>query len=127
MDPDRVVEEHGETTSILRVTSAATDPEWGTYDPSSSTTEKVAALAIVSRPGLEDRELPRGREPAESLRATFKSTTDIVADRDGQADAVKVRGRWYEVTQVMDDQHPLTGTSKLTVTLEHNPDVQHVI
>lgn len=131
--PDDIVARAGEPITLERAVDYEIDANGQVQ---TLETERVTTEAIVSQPTEEDEQRLEGRLSTGSLKMTLPSNTDVAADRDGQRDRIyrpELAGwgedgwgddgwggsapekRIYEVVEVRDDKHPLTGALKLTI------------
>ena len=112
--PNQLVEQFGETVTHEYVTDYELDNN-GQVDPDSLETVEEEIPAIVSAPSEEDTQRLEGRLSAGSLQLTVPSDQDVRGDRGGRRDRFEIRDHRYEVVDVQDDIHPVTGTEKVTV------------
>lgn len=119
-NPNTLVEQRGQTVTLERVTSPVFDG-YDELDEAASTIETVDILAILSNPSENDMTRAEGRMGTPTYRMTVDSNTDIKADRTGRPDRVQIGSTWFEVGEVQDDLHPMTGTEKKTVVLDSLP------
>lgn len=115
-DPDGLVDEHGETVTLRRVTDPVYDQN-DVLDEDASTIETVEIPAIVSQPTDELQTRLEGRVETASLQATVKSTVDVSASREGSRDTIERAGDTFAVVDVADDQHPFLDVGKKTLAL----------
>jgi len=115
--PDAIVDATGQTVTHEYVTDYTLTDE-GQVDPNSIVTATDEIKAVVSQPSEQDTQRLEGRLSSGSLRLTVKSTRDVQGDRGGRHDRFQVGEDWYQVVEVRDDEHPITGTTKQTVLVE---------
>jgi len=115
--PNDIVAEHGVTVTHEYVTDYALDDN-GQVDPDSIVTATDEVPAIVSQPSEEDTQRLEGRLSTGGLRLTVASDRDVSGDRGGRRDRFHVDGEAYEVVEVRDDEHPITGAAKQTVIVD---------
>ena len=133
--PDAIVERAGELVTLERVVDYAIDANGQVVDKE---TETVDIPAVVSQPSEQDEQRLEGRLETGAIKLTVPSTEDIRADRNGQRDRIyrqslsgwgdggwgdggwggsEAQTRLYQVVEVIDDTHALTGTRKKSVML----------
>lgn len=112
--PDSLVAGHGQSMALSSITTPAYNGA-GTFDEKTSTVATTTFLAIPSQP--RSRELPLQLQGQEMLRLTVPSSLNVQAERPGRPDRVTWNGALYEVLEVRDDKHPMTGVRKKTVLL----------
>ena len=112
--PDAIVEDAGKLVTHQYVTDYDLTDE-GQVDQNSLDTDQEEIKAVISQPSEEDTQRHEGRLSTGSLRLTVKSDRDVQGDRGGRPDRFKIDGDWYQVVEVRDDEHPITGTKKQTV------------
>ena len=133
--PDRVVEKRGVDAELEVVTDYELD-DGGQVDPDSIERVSTTINVVPSHPSEEDEQRTEGRLSTGSLRLTVASDVDVSADRDGRRDRIympprngygsaygenyggEATARRFEVVEVIDDRHPLTGTQKKTVLVD---------
>jgi len=115
--PDAIVAAHGVTVTHEYVTDYSLDAN-GQVDPGSVVTDSDDIQAIVSKPSEEDTQRHEGRLSTGGLRLTVPSDRDVSGERGGRRDRFQVDDEWYEVVEVQDDEHPVTGTAKQTVLVD---------
>jgi len=115
--PDAIVENTGQTVTHEYVTDYQLD-ENGQVDPASISTDSDEIPAVISQPSEEDQQRHEGRLSTGSLQLTVKSSRDVQGDRGGRRDRFQIDGEWYQVVEVRDDEHPITGTKKQTVLVD---------
>lgn len=118
--PNEMVENHGETVTLERVTSPVYD-SYDELDEGASTVEEVDIKAVISQPEEGGTTRPEGKAALRRLQATVKSDIDISATREGGADAIIRNGKRYKVGQVIDDRHPIVDMERKKVILEPRP------
>lgn len=112
---DANVQDHGETVTHEYVTDFSVDTN-GQVTDVQKTQDDIQA--IVSQPSEEDERRLEGRLETGSLKLTVASDVDVSADRDGHEDHIYRDGQEYKVQEVVDDEHPFTGTRKLSVFVD---------
>jgi hypothetical protein len=112
--PDALVERAGETVAHEYATEYELDAN-GQVAPDSVETTTEEIQAVVSEPSETDEQRLEGRLSAGSIKLTVSSGVDVQRDRGGERDKIHRDGRVYEVEEVRDDSHPMTGTRKQTV------------
>lgn len=115
--PDTIVDQFGTIVTHEYVTAYGLDNN-GQVDPGSITTAADEIPVIISQPSEEDQQRLEGRLSTGGRRLTVKSDRDIRGDRGGRRDRILIDGEWYEVVEVRDDEHPITGTAKQTVLVD---------
>lgn len=119
-NPNTMIEANGEQVTLERVTNAVFDT-YDEFDESASTIEQVTLDAVLSEPSERDVVRAEGRGEVASLKASVDSSIDIDEARDGRADRIKARGKWYKVGEVKHDTHPMMDIEKKTVILQPLP------
>jgi len=115
--PDAIVAQHGVTVTHEYVTDYSLDAN-GQVDPNSVVTTTDEISVVISKPSEEDTQRHEGRLSTGGLRLTVPSDQDVSGERGGRRDQFQIDGEWYEVVEVQDDEHPLTGTAKQTVLVD---------
>lgn len=119
-DPDALVERHGETVTLERVTDAVFDNH-DELDESASTIEQISIKALISQPTEKEMSRLEGKASMQTLKATVASSVDIQSDRTGGGDKVIRDGTRYKVAEVRADRHPMVDIEKKTVFLDPRP------
>jgi len=117
LGPDELVDRTGETVVHEFVTDYDLTAE-GQVDQNSITTEQDKIKAVISQPSETDAQRLEGRLSTGSLRLTVKSDRDVQGDRGGRPDRFEIDADWYQVVEVRDDLHPITGIEKQTVLVD---------
>ena len=117
LGPDDLVDRTGQTVTHEYVTDYDLTDE-GQVDQPSLVTEQDEIKAVISQPSEEDTQRLEGRLSTGSLRLTVKSDRDVQGDRGGRPDRFKIDDDWYQVVEVRDDLHPITGIKKQTVLVD---------
>ena len=133
--PDAIVERAGELVTLERVIDYAVDESGQVVDKE---TELVDIPAVISQPSEKDEQRLEGRLETGAIKLTVPSDEDVRGDRDGQRDRIyrpalagwgdagwgdggwggsEAKTRLYQVVEVIDDTHALTGTRKKSVML----------
>ena len=119
-NPNALVERHGETVTLIRVTDPVFD-EFDELDEDASTIEEVDINAFVSTPSEEESSRLEGKASFDRLKITVDSNTDIDSQRTGGPDEVERNGKRYKVAEVIRDSHPMADAEKLSAILEPRP------
>jgi len=119
-NPDALVEAHGETVTLERITNPVFD-DYDELDEDASTIETVEIKAIVSKPSEEESSRLEGKASVDRLKITVDSSVDIDSQRTGGPDEVVRNGDRYKVAEIIDDTHPMTGIQKKSAILEPRP------
>lgn len=119
-DPETLINRHGETVTLERVTDAVFD-DFDELDEDASTIESVSIEAFVSQPSEEESSRLEGKASFDRLKITVLPTTDISSQREGGADEIVRNGKRYKVAEIIDDRHPMVDVEKLSAILEPRP------
>ncbi len=115
--PDTLVSQYGQAVTHEYVTDYSLTAA-GQVDTSSVVTTTDTIDAVISQPSEEDTQRIEGRLSAGARQLTVASSVDIQATRGGRRDKITIAGDVFEVMEVRDDTHPVTGTRKQTVLID---------
>ena len=127
--PDTIVRQHGMEVEHEWVLDYQTDAN-GQVEDGSVEWASERIKAVVSDPSDRDEQRADGRLSGDSRKLTVESDVDVRANRGGRRDRITLppKGmdqlttqgddRLFEVAEVQDDEHPMTGTRKKTVLID---------
>ncbi len=115
--PTEIVSQFGRSVKLHR----PLDDEEITYE------SPIDILAIVSSPADRSSVEEEGRIEEGERTITVSKDLDVTSNRSGLPDVVEIDGEYFQVEEVINDNHPMADVWKKTIHLGELDKVRHSV